>query len=362
MTKKPKILVVSHDAGGANILSSLVKKYRQDFDWSTCLAGPAKEIFLRKKIDLYTAWLSSRGNNPESILKSSRPDFLLTGTSWESNFEINFIKSAKKNKIKTGAFIDHWANYRERFGYPDNWTMNLPDFIFVGDKWAYKIARENGFPKRRLLEVENPYFEEIIRKAQEIKQKLKEARRGNTLRILYVSQPISWHALKKHHQQNYWGYTEYDILKDLLEILLEKKLEKPLSLKIRLHPAEKVGKYSSLLKNKCYTTIRRAISASNPAVNSLIDDCLWADVAIGAGSMALVIAFMIGKKAICYMPESKHRFSFPHKEIKTTVSLDKLISEIKKTKKGSHSFIRKDHRSKERNPFKKVIDKIIDEC
>lgn len=331
-----KILVVAHDAGEANILSSLIKKYRKDFNWISCLAGPAKDIFLRKKIDLYTDLVDVKNNNVDNLVKSLRPDLILTGTGKGSDSKIDFIRAGQKNNIKTASFLDHWCNYKERFGYPGKWRVNLPDLILVGDKWAYKVALKNGFPQKTLIQVENPYFEEIIKEAKRIKKKRIKRKRDNKIKILYVSEPIYIHALKEYNDPYYWGYTEYEVLKDLFKIIKLVQTNLLLELKVRLHPAERTNKYSKLLKNKKYQGIRKFILISKPAVNSLLNDCIKADVVIGSATMALVVALLIGKKAISYIPANKQVCPLPQKEIKKIKSGKKLLKEIKKFKKNEN--------------------------
>jgi len=354
-----KILVVSRDAGGANILASLIKKYRHTFNWITCVSGPAKKIFLKEKINSYAIAIHLKDTDFDSILKSLKPNLVLTGTGWGSDFEINFIKTAKKNKIKTASFLDHWSDYRQRFGYPGNWTINLPDFIFVGDEWAYGVALRNKFPKNILIQVENPYIEEFIEQAQRIKRQ-NDFDKNNKKKILYMSAPVYGHALRCHNDPYHWGFTEYEVIKDLLNIMKSEERGTLLELKISLHPAEKINKYSKLLKNKNYMGIRKVISVSNPASNPFIKDCIWADLIIGCDStMALVIASKFGKKTVSYSPNAKRPCTLPQKEIKKIYSIEGLAKQIKVLKTNQNAIRRKKERKVKRDLFAKAISKII---
>lgn len=329
-----KILVVSHDAGGANILQSLIKKYRHNFKWITCSLGPAKDIFCKKDSNLQLEKACLKNNDYDGVLKSVRPDYLLTGTSWASDFELDFIRHAKNHGIRTASFLDHWFNYRERFGYPGNWKKNLPDIVFVSDKWAYEIALKNGFPCGILRKVENPYFEEITKEARQIKMQYKDNKKNRRIRMLCISQPVSRHALKCHSIPDYWGYTEFDVLEDLLKAINMQEKEFATELKIRFHPAEKMNKYSGLLNKKRYRGMSKLISFSNPMTDLLIEDCVWADVVVGSDSMALVVALIIGKYAISYVPNMKKTCYLPQKEIKNIHSINELLQEIRTIKKN----------------------------
>ena len=70
------VAVVCHDAGGAEIVSSWVKKNKNNY--SFYLAGPAKKIF-KNKLNVGSS------DNLEKIIKKS--DWLLCGTSWQNNIE-----------------------------------------------------------------------------------------------------------------------------------------------------------------------------------------------------------------------------------------------------------------------------------
>jgi len=171
MKRKNKILVVSHDAGGSEVISAYVKAEKKKFDFICYVAGPAKKIFQRKKIKKIVLLPN---NLPQSTIrkilkKNSNVEALLLDTSWESSLEIKFLKEAKKSGIRTIAFLDHWINYRERFGYPYKaWKKNLPDEIWVGDKYAFNLAKKK-FPGIKISLVPNPYFKEIRREYKQIK-------------------------------------------------------------------------------------------------------------------------------------------------------------------------------------------------
>ena len=98
---KPMIAVVSHDAGGAEILSSWLCRCAEPY--CLVLDGPAKEIF-RKKC----------GSKPIIPLHEAITlcDWVLCGTSWQSNIERRAIALAKSEGKKVVAFLDHWVNYR----------------------------------------------------------------------------------------------------------------------------------------------------------------------------------------------------------------------------------------------------------
>jgi len=274
-----KVLVVCHDAGAANILSALVKKYRRDFKWISYVSGPAKDIFLKEGISVHSCPIKLKPEGASKIVDRQNPDLVLTGTGWQSAYYLNFIKAAKAKKIKTASFLDHWCNYRQRFGFPAGWKDNLPDFVFTGDKWSYELAQKEGFPKNALLQVENPYFEDICRKA--VNQYQKGGKRSAKLRILYLSGPVYEHAAKLHKDPYSRGYTEYSIMEHLLKIMKLSKGTRSLEFRVRLHPAEKIDKYAEIINNHDFKELKRQITVSSAFKNTLIKDCAWSNLVIG---------------------------------------------------------------------------------
>ena len=161
MNIKPgsSILVVCHDAGGAEIVSAYVKKNKDQYVFYCCVSGPALNIFDKK--GLQSLCLPQEVSLESCFADSGQVyDMLLTGTSWTTDLERRAIAMAREKGILTASYLDHWVNYRQRFGYPaDGWEKTLPDQIWVGDMYAYKQAEKDGFLSIHL--VRNEYFEEI---------------------------------------------------------------------------------------------------------------------------------------------------------------------------------------------------------
>ena len=119
--------VVSHDAGGAEILSSYVKREKPNVVFA--LAGPAERIFKRK--------LGQIENKP-LIDAINAADVLLCGTSLPSAHERNAIRIAKEMKLHSIAFLDHWINYPDRF--KEGAKLLLPDEIWTVDERAFALS------------------------------------------------------------------------------------------------------------------------------------------------------------------------------------------------------------------------------
>ena len=141
------LCVVSHDAGGAEVLASYVA--RNSITCEFVLDGPALTVFQRRLGPVKPICLD---------VALDKCDEFLTGTSWQSNLEWRALAGAKELGKKTISFLDHWGNYRERF-IRDNVEF-LPDTFYVGDVLAEELTREI-FPEKPVFLVSNPHFDDL---------------------------------------------------------------------------------------------------------------------------------------------------------------------------------------------------------
>ena len=292
-----KALIISHDAGSAEVISSWVRRH-PEYKYYFCLDGPAIEIFQRK--------ISSIENQHVINLNMliQKTDWILTGTSWASDLEKEAIKLGKEQNKKVVSFLDHWANYPQRFEY--NGQAYLPDEIWVGDEDALKIA-QSYFPQEKLRLVPNPYFLDI---KEELKSIVLSTKANHKTRILYVCEPILEPSIRGYGHPLHWGYTEYDAMRFFYEKLPKIiSIEKIEYVRVRKHPSESRNKYDNILQEY------PAISFQKSDVNSLIEDCIWSDWVVGCESMALVVGLLAGKKVYSCIPLAGNECSLPHREI-----------------------------------------------
>jgi hypothetical protein len=280
------VAIISHDAGGAEILSSWLN--RGNFEARIAVEGPAKEIFTRKcpSVNFVSA---------ETAINES--DWMLSGTGWQSNFEIDAIAFAKSKHKKSVAFLDHWVNYRERFCR--NGKIILPDEIWVGDSEAEKIALEL-FSVPVVLN-ENPYVLDLLEELSSIRS---HQNRVPGTRILYVCEPIADHAFTQFGNPRHWGYTEIDALKFFLLNL--RALQMPThSITVRPHPSEGSSKYE-------WVCSQTSVPVNFGGKKSLIEEIIDADIVVGCESMALVIALHASKRVISSIPFGGRKCQLPH--------------------------------------------------
>ena len=296
MSRRLRVLIVCHDAGGAEIVSAWCRRHKSH-EYRYVLAGPARAIFRRK-----IAGVSCRSAEFLSAMVR-KSDFVLTGTSWASEIEKKAIAAAKKNKVKVCSFLDHWVDYPARFQLRGKRV--LPDEIWVGDREALKRARRY-FPHCRLRLKVNPYFQDIRKKIMESPRPPLDK---NGLHILYICEPISEQSIRQYGKPDHWGYTEQEAIVKFLEKVAGDAKKKVSEIKVRLHPAESGRKYDFLLRR--FPGLPIKIGSGR----SLIEDCLRADWIVGCESMALVTGLLSGRRVFCAIPDPGIPCSLPHKQI-----------------------------------------------
>lgn len=273
--------IISHDSGGAEILSSWVAKNIKKKKFIFSLSGPAKKIF-KKKIKL------SDNNSLNYVINNSKS--IVTGTSWPNKNEIKAIRLSKKKKIFCASYIDHWVNYKDRFFY--NKRLYLPDEIWVGDNIAKKIAKKT-FKKAKIRYVKNEFFEYIKKKYKKNK---------NSKKILILSTPIIKDAKLKFDDPMYFGFTEFDAIELAINKIENLNFEFK-KIVIRPHPSESPKKFRSF--------INKNISISKE--KDVLKDISSSDIVIGYNSMAMILAKIMKKKVFSCIPRGKIKNTLPFK-------------------------------------------------
>jgi len=282
--------VVAHDAGGAEVLSSHVK--RRHLDCRFALAGPACAVFERK-LGTYTNMTV-----PMAIQGGTR---LLCATSWQSELELTAIRLAREAGLPSIAWVDHWTNYRERFSRAGR--MCLPDEIWVGDPHALVLAHRclPGLPVRL---VENPYFADV---KEELAVQVPLYGKSSGLRILYVCEPVREPALRLYGDELHFGYTEEQALRYFLDNVAA--LEQPVErIVIRLHPSEQADKYGDI-------AARYPLPIGFSEGDPLTAEVASVDCVVGCSSMAMVVGLLAGKRVVSCIPPGAAACLLPQAEI-----------------------------------------------
>jgi hypothetical protein len=303
MLDNKAVAVVSHDAGGAEILSNWVA--RQPAPYLLVLEGPAEEIFKRKLGRLTTVSLQEAIN---------QADWVLTGTSWPADLERRAIQLARQLGKKSISFLDHWGYYLERF--KNDGAMVYPDEIWVGDEYALQIARR-VISDVDIVQKPNPYFEDIEAQLVVLAEDRSEEQKPEKS-ILYVSAPLSRYATLKYGDKNYWGFTEDTAFRYFMDNI--SVLNHPTEIVVlRPHPSEIRSDYE-------WAVEEYAPNVRIGGRTDLLTEIHCADIVAGFNSMAMVIGLIAGKRIINALPPGKMGNSLPMAKIE---NLDDLLSSRK---------------------------------
>ena len=289
--KTETVGIVCHDAGGAEVVSEWL--LQSGLPFCACLAGPAVNIFQRK-FEEY--------NNTTLEILLSECDWILCGSSWQSDLE----KIAVKRSLGLGLFVavclDHWVNYEDRFITDD--LLTFPSEIWVADRYALKLATEL-FPATPIRLIDNPYL-------QKIRSDLDAFQHDDItidIDILYVCEPIREHAKIKYGDENFLGYTEESALKFFFENV-HLLSSQSTNIMIRPHPSDPVNKYDWVSR---YSSARLEVKFGGD--QSLISEILRSKIVVGCESMAMVVALVAGRNVYSSIPNEGRDCVLPHEGI-----------------------------------------------
>lgn len=302
MSGSDRIAIVAHDAGGAEVLSSHVRRQGAQY-LRRCLFvldGPARKIFEAKLGPIRNLPLGAAIGQASSVL---------CGTGWQSDLEVQSINIARQLNKKSTAFLDHWVNYRERFVRGE--TLYLPDAIWVGDPMALELAR-TALPEVPITFIANPYFLDI---QAEFSNRMATRPPEGRFSVLYVSEPVREHALQQHGDERHWGYTEEDALRYFLDNI--RVFNRPVArILIRPHPAEAVEKYFAIAGEYglpiCFSDGRE-----------LMEEIAESHCIVGCNSMAMVVGLLAGRQVVCCLPPGGRPCVLPQAEIQHLQTLAK---------------------------------------
>lgn len=276
---KTTIGIVAHDAGGAEIISRLIRKMDAHFLYA--LAGPAVKIFNKNLGEI-------QNSRTEDLIQ--KVNYLICGTSWESTHENAALKIAKEFGVRVISVLDHYSSYAERF-IKDGYDI-IPAEIWVTDELSLKLACELN-PHANIRVVGNPYLEDMKNAFQQMQV---SSHNSDYFNILYLTEPISQQAKIQYGDENAWGFTEFDALKYFLQNLSVLTKHQNVRVFLRKHPSELEDKYSEFLGN--FDGAQVLMSGSEELIVAIAS----ADAIAGCDTMALLIGVAINKLVYSSLP------------------------------------------------------------
>lgn len=270
-------VIVSHDAGGAFLLAKWCRQWDSRASFKYYLKGPAVDVFneVMPSIEIV------------EFLDLDNVECVITSTGWQTDFELNAIKKAKRMGVFVVSYLDHWANYPSRF-IGDN-SRCLPDELWLADTEAMKIAHE-------VFSNDSINFRYIRnRHLSELKRDVKSHTLSSGT-LLICLEPI----------RN--GYS-YQYAYEALNLYLVKNYTKGKTIIIRDHPSGLESQSRTLIK---YLNVNFKVVSSN---DSLSFDIARAEAIFGYQSSVLAYACEMGIPALSYYPVALFEPILPHKSI-----------------------------------------------
>jgi len=307
---KPKILIISNDAGATEYIAHLILQEYNQANWVVyaLINSPAFKIFTKLNIDFT---ILNSVEDVEEAIREEFPDIVLYGTGWQIDFHHIVEKMRKKYHIKSIALLDHWINYKERLK-----SSSLPQNIMIMDDVAYQMANNVFDDSVNIFQLRCHYLDNIEMLYNSISKK-------DNSSVVFISEPTSIIAEYNLGDENAYGFTEYSVVEELIEFFDE--------LIIRLHPADSLYKYDDILQkypNKQVTIVY-------PYNEELVETLSRSKLTIGFDGMALFISYFLGIDTISYMPTKKRELTIP-------MPKDFLIDDLKELKKinfNQHSVV-----------------------
>jgi len=315
-----KIALFAHDAGGAEILLELLKASLPvgELRIFALVDSPCYTLIKAKKLEHFWCEIAPEKNDIETKLASFEPTIILYGTGWQNHLEYHFLNYAKAHALPSIAFLDHWTNYRERFGYPENnWENNLPSFIAAHDKPSFDKAKALGLPN--VIAIKNYALLSQLKEAHTI---LTHTHENDTL--LFLSEPTAKVAERSFGDAYGWGFTEKEVFKD---ILVNREKFGCKNILIRLHPSDTPETYQGIDPSATFSH------------TTLLEDIAHAKIVIGIDTIALYTAYLLGKYAISYIPSTQRECCVPIPKTNQLTHFEHLnIHHIEKISQNPENF------------------------
>ncbi len=276
-------LIICRDMGSASVISENENKKNCIY----FLKNPAKKFFEKKGI------ISENLKTLEKNIKDC--ELIITGTSWPLDIEFKAIKLAKKYNKKIITYLDHWVNYEERF---NNKKELFPEIIVTTDSEAFKLAKKKFLFSKILLK-KNLYLEKLKNKYKMIKKEKKY--------ILYIDNHLIDIRKNIINKKNYFNHNEKSIFENFVKKIINHNI-KSKKILFRTHPKKK-------LKNSL-NIVRKYNSICSISKNDdLIKDIAKSEIVVGWNSMAMYIAYKLGKKVMHILPKGFKDNNLPIKDI-----------------------------------------------
>jgi hypothetical protein len=295
---KAKVLVAGVEPGGAQCAAAAAHRLGVDgFGVSAFAKGPGVERFLA--MDVPCTALPTEESERELacvLLDRETPDLVLTGTSMGSKLERWLWVESKIRGIPSAAILDAWINIGVRTTWsdfqgipstpPSSYGEVRPDLVFCPDNSCAQRLREEVGDPGRIVVSGHPWIE-WVQSRWTYRGSEDDGARG----ILFLSEP-----LLQDYGSDRWGFTQIDVLEQLVGALEEDLRSGRCELRVRAHPREDRRLLEAALRPLGETGWTWAQEGQ------ALEHATKAALTCGMTTMALLEAWACGCPTLCILP------------------------------------------------------------
>ena len=279
-----KGLFVFSDPGGAKPILALAEKLKDSLTGYKIISDRNYSFYQDFSVEVNISI-----QPPAELISAFNPGFILTGTSYTSSIELEYIQASQKATVPVYSFVDHWTRIRERF--QKNGREHLPDFLLLVDERAKKLAIGNGIEENRVIVFGNPYHSFLKKWKPRISRSELYQQLGLTDAekkiVLYAPDPLS-----NVNGAAQYGFDEVSATKELAEGI--KDCCDRFYCLLNPHPNQVVERLSDAGSN-CICILPKGTD-----VNALI---YYSSVVLGFFSNLLLEAIVMNKPVLRFFPK-----------------------------------------------------------
>jgi hypothetical protein len=311
--KRPVVVAIAGDAGGAAAVGPVIEILRKDahVEVSALAYRHASAAWSPRNVafDALDERIDEAG--VESLLLASGAKALLMGTSMNGiDLERIFTRVGRRLRLASVAVLDMWSNYSARFGAVAGVGEDVPDRVAIMDERARQAMLLEGFQPEQLVVTGHPAFDDVIEARRKFgsadRKKVRDALQVSMTEqlVLFASQPLTLAWGEDVTAPGHPGYTERTALDAVLSSLdrLVPRLASSMTLVVRPHPREEApevppGAHSyRVLVSRAGTPREAAMSA---------------DAVLGMCTILLVESALLGIPTVSVQPGLRTNDALP---------------------------------------------------
>ena len=283
-----KIVLFSHDPGGAQILSSYFRYFKKKNNIFLCSTSKTAKFFKEKNIKF-------KKISFKNAIKFG--DIFYTSTSWKNNLEIRAIKTLKNDKRKVITFIDGWTNYKPRFLYKKKYFF--PNEIWTFDSNAYDLCKKK-LPTHVKIKKKQIYFLKYA------KEKISNYTKKKNFEVscAYFTEPLTATYLKFYKKKP--KYSELEALHFFLKNIHKLKVVKKVNIKV--HPNDKTVNYLKIISKFKHLDIK----ITNDSIYKILANNYFL---ASCSSSVMYLGYKNKNKIICAIPKKNIKPNLPIKKM-----------------------------------------------